>query len=247
MKDTDEYRFVIDAYSPDTLPMVRLAEYMADLARLFGKAEQVRFVRIEAGSTVLVQGIEPEAASEVRNRIRGVADNQAPEDAIKAFRALDRRLAEDAATGSLLDTEGAVVVQFPGRDRLLPLTFGAFNQPGVLDGELIRVGGRDETVPIHLRDGATIHLCSADRDLARQLAIHLCGPVLRVYGEGRWERGSDGTWLMRRFNIENFKKLDDAPLGEVVERLRGVKGSGWREFDAPWTELRRLRGFDAVC
>ncbi len=61
MKDTDEYRFVIDAYSPETLPMSRLAEYMTDLARLFGTAERVHFVRLEAGSTVLVQRVEPEA------------------------------------------------------------------------------------------------------------------------------------------------------------------------------------------
>ena len=246
MKDSDEYRFVIDACNPDTLPMSRLAEYMADLARLLGRTEQVHFVRIEAGSAVLVQRVEPEAAPEVRGRVRALADNKAPEDAARAFDALNRRLAEDAATGSLRNGEKAEVVWFPGRDQPPPLTFGAFNQPGVLDGVLIRIGGRDDTVPAHLRDGETIHMCHATRDLARRLAIHLYGPVLRVQGEGRWERDANGAWSMKRFNITGFQQLDDGPLGEVVERLRGVRGSRWKHFDAPLAELRRLRGVDEV-
>lgn len=243
MNDNGEYRFVIDAYSPDTLPMSRLAEYMADLARLLGSADRVHFVRLEAGSTVLVQRVEPEVAVEVSRRMRGLADNTAPIDATNAFKALNRRLADDDATGSLQEG-GAEVIPFPGRNQPQPLTFGAFNQPGVLDGVLIRVGGQGDTVPAHLRDGEVIHMCQATRDMARQLAVHLYGPTLRVQGEGRWEREADGGWLMKRFNIARFEELDDAPLGDVVERLRSVEGSGWKEIDAPAEELRTLRGID---
>lgn len=243
MNDNGEYRFVIDAYSPDTLPMSRLAEYMADLARLLGSADRVHFVRLEAGSTVLVQRVEPEVVVEVSRRMRGLADNTAPIDATNAFKALNRRLANDDATGSLQEG-GAEVIPFPGRNQPQPVTFGAFNQPGVLDGVLIRVGGQGDTVPAHLRDGEVIHMCQATRDMARQLAVHLYGPTLRVQGEGRWEREADGGWLMKRFNIARFEELDDAPLGDVVERLRGVEGSGWKEIDAPAEELRTLRGID---
>ena len=217
---------------------------MAGVAQLLGKAEQVHFVRIEAGSIVLVQRVEPEAIHEVGSRIRGLEDNSAPKDALNAFMALNRRLAADGATGSLQDGAGTEVVRFPGRDQPPPLTFGAFNQPGVLDGTLIRIGGRDDTVPVHLHDGETIHQCNATRDLARRLAVHLYGPVLRVQGMGRWERDANGTWSMKRFTIARFEELDDAPPGTVVERLRGVSGSHWKEVDAPLEELRRLRGGD---
>ena len=136
------------------------------------------------------------------------------------------------------------MIRFPGREQLAPSTFGAFNQAGVLDGVLIRVGGRDDTVPVHLRDGERIHVCNATRDMARRLAVHLYGPTLRVQGEGRWERGADGGWLMKRFNITEFDELDDAPLNEVIDRLRDVEGSGWKEIDDHAAELRRLRGMD---
>ncbi|MFZ0864037.1 MAG: hypothetical protein ABR881_23780 [Candidatus Sulfotelmatobacter sp.] len=31
-----EYRFEIDAFTPATIPMARLAEYVSDLAKIFG-------------------------------------------------------------------------------------------------------------------------------------------------------------------------------------------------------------------
>ena len=61
-----EYRFKIDAYSPETIPMARLAEYMSDLAVLFGNRENVHFVQLEPGSTTLLQRIEYEAVPKVK-------------------------------------------------------------------------------------------------------------------------------------------------------------------------------------
>ena len=242
MREQHEYRFTIDAYSPETLPMSRLAEYMAEVARLLGKVDQVHFVRLEPGSTVLVQTVEPEAVPEVRNRINDLANDKAPEDAARAFKALNRFLAHDNATGSLRESDGAEVIRFPSHKQPAPLTFGAFNQPGVLDGVLIRIGGRDDTVPAHLSDGDTIHVCNATREMAKRLAIHLYGPTLRVQGDGRWERDADGGWEMKRFNISEFRELDDAPLGEIADRLRRVEGSGWKDFEDPAAQLQRLRG-----
>jgi hypothetical protein len=46
-----EYRFHIDAFTPASMPMVHLAEYMAALAAFLGQVERVHFVRLEGGST----------------------------------------------------------------------------------------------------------------------------------------------------------------------------------------------------
>ena len=122
-----------------------------------------------------------------------------------------------------------------------PRTFGPFNERCSFDGMLIRVGGGDETVPVHLQAGDKIHVCNADRDMARRLAPHLYQGTLRVWGEGRWEREANGNWKLIRFNISEFRLLDDAPLGQVVEQLRAVRGSGWKKFDDPLAEITRLR------
>lgn len=110
-----EYRYIIDAFTPDTLPMERLAAYMRELALLLGEPNNVHFARIEKGSAVLVSRIDRTAAPNVAGRVRGLRDGTAPEDARKAFRQLDAMLASDNAVGRLSDAESAEVIDFPGR------------------------------------------------------------------------------------------------------------------------------------
>lgn len=242
MKDLpSEFRFTIDAFTPDTFPMSRLAEYMADLARLLGEVERVHFLRLEDGSTALVHSIEPEAVPVVRQRVQSVTSDDVPKDVAKACTRLNRLLAEDNAIGSLRESESDEVVEFPGREQQELVTYGALSQPGVLDGELIRIGGRDETVPVHIRDGDAIHICNTNREIARRLAVHLYGTTLRVQGIGRWERDADEGWSLRRFNINEFQVLSDALLSEVVGQLQGVEGSDWKNLDDPSAELEQLR------
>src|ERR1035438_102843 len=116
MTKRQEYKFRIDAFKPDTIPMSRLAEYMADLAALLGTQEHVHFLRVEDGSTVLVQEVEYEAVPKVRDRLEGIRTRSAPDDALKAFLDIDRKLAQDNASG-LLESEMASVVEFPGRNQ----------------------------------------------------------------------------------------------------------------------------------
>lgn len=243
MEQMHEYRFKIDAYTPDTIPMARLAEYMLDLAIFLGEKEHVHFMRLEEGSTTLVQRVDPASVPKVSVRISTieVAEGEGPEDALRAFRAIDRRLAEDNAVGHLYRGDGAEIIHFPGCEKAKPLTFGAFNQTGSLDGLLIKIGGKDETVPVHLQEGNAVHICNATREMARRLAPHLFTGTLRVHGTGRWERDAEGAWILKRFNIADFEVLEDALLSIVVARLREVPGSGWKEIDDPHAELQRLR------
>ena len=243
MSDTAQtYRFVIDALAPDQVPMARLAEYIADLAKLFGHKEHVHFERVEPGSLGLVQQVEQDYAGLVQERLS--AANRAegvPDDVAKAVESLNHHLAQDDATGSLRDEGGAEIIPFPGRDGPTPQTYGPFKQLGAFDGVLVRVGGTDDTVPIHLQAGGAIHICNGTRDMARCLARRLYRGTLRVWGEGRWEREANGKWNLIRFDISEFEQLDDAPIDEVVRRLREVEGSGWRQFDDPLAEIQRLR------
>ena len=243
MEQMHEYKFTIEAYTPDTIPMERLAKYMLDLATLLGEKEHVHFMRLEASSTTLVQRIDTESVPKVSARISAinVAEGEGPEDALRAFRDIDRRLAEDNAVGHLYQDDGAEIIHFPGCEKAKPLTFGAFNQAGSLDGLLIRIGGKDETVPVHLQEGKVTHLCYATREMARRLAPHLFTGTLRVHGTGRWERDAEGTWNLKRFSIADFEVMEDAPLHAVVERLRAVPGNGWKDVEDPYAELQRLR------
>jgi len=240
--DSKEYKFRIDVYTPETFPMARLAEYMADLAKVLGEPASVHFVRLDAGSTILVQKIDEKAEPKVRHRVQTVRSGDGPEEAVKAYDRINRRLLDDNAIGMLSDDRGTNVIDFPGRNLAEPVTFGAFNQTGSLDGQLIRIGGVRDQVPVTLlaSDGAHIN-CQAPRELAKTIAQYLLGPELRVHGDGRWHRDKTGTWQLDRFTIGSFDVLGGEPLGAVVARLRDIQGSEWLDVDNPWAELERER------
>ncbi|MCY4662417.1 MAG: hypothetical protein OXF93_21810 [Acidobacteria bacterium] len=240
------YRFVIEeAFTPGTLPMSRLAEYMAKVSALLGEKSYVHFVGLEAGSAVLVQEVEPEAHPKVRERVQGVLRGDGPSDATQAYEALNGLLADDEASGALLEADergapAAQVLEFPGVKRMLEPEYGPVTQTSTLQGVVIVVGGERDPVPVHLQDGDAVHNCVAKRVVARELARHIFGSPLRVSGKGRWTRDECGRWSMSRFQIASFMPLGDDPIGEVVADLRRVAGETEMPADA-LAALRALR------
>jgi len=221
--------------------MARLAEYMAELAIVLGEEEHVHFVRLQKGSTVLVHKIENEALPKVEERLTSVRKGKAPADAAQSIRNINRKLREDNGTG-ILSRGRATILKFPDQAER-PLNFGTFLEEGSLDGVVIEVGGKSDPVPIHLQllDQTKIHLCDADRGLAKQLAKYLFDTEIRVHGTGRWIRDEQGVWSLDRFRIKSFEELNDLPLTSVVAGLRTITGSEWPTIEDPWAELNRIR------
>ena len=245
------YRFVIDeSFTPDTLPMWRLAEYMSDLADLLGEKPSVHFVQIESGSAVLVQDVDHVAYPKVRTRVHAIKRGDAAPDAQRAYESLNRRLAADNASGALMEAQSAAlrtparVLEFPGKKIIVDPDYGPISQPGSLQGTVIVVGGESDPVPVHLQDGETVHICRARRPVAKDLAGHIFGGPVRVSGNGRWLRDSTGAWVMRSFQIASFIPLEDSTLSAVVGKLRQIPGK-WKETPDAAQVLNELRTGDA--
>jgi hypothetical protein len=100
------------------------------------------------------------------------------------------------------------------------MNVGPVEQPGTLDGEIIQVGGRDETINVHLKAGEQIHFCFTSKSVARQLASHIFGSPVRVRGQGTWARTESGAWMLKRFEIVGFTPLDETPLSKLFDGLR---------------------------
>ena len=66
-----ELRFKINAYSPTTMPMVRLARYLDNLATVLGETNSVHLVSVEEGSTVPVLTVDWEAYPKLRQPFQG--------------------------------------------------------------------------------------------------------------------------------------------------------------------------------
>jgi hypothetical protein len=228
MADTSQYRLKIDVFSVDSLPMARLAEYMAELAALLGEREHVHFSHLEPGSAILVSTVEPAAFPKVTDRVEKVARGDGPKDAMQAYRNLDAMLAKDDAVAELLAPGMSKIIAFPGRTRPKPMRYGPFREDGSLDGRIIRIGGRDETIPIWLKNGDVEYHCNVrGEDVARRLAPYYLNGIVRLHGSGKWLRDENGRWVLQQFDVSDFEVLDDSPLTDVVGRLRAVEGGEW--------------------
>jgi hypothetical protein len=237
------YTLHIDAYTPETIPMARLALYMQQLAMLLGHESAVHFEALRPGSTRLVSRVDREDVPKVASRLDRVRRGDGTADAVNAQREIDRLLAEDNASGAIYEGDGArgEVIAFPGIRRVPPATYGPFNQEGSLDGLLISVGGADRTVHVQLQNGDIKYAgIETDRETARALAKHMYEPI-RIFGTGRWKREADGQWLLKTFRLRSFAALRADNVKEAAGRLREVEGSDWSKLDDPLAVLRALR------
>ncbi len=225
-KPKEVLEFVIDAFTPDTLPMGRLGEYLVQLSTLLGHKERVHFVEVKEGSATLVHEVEPPAYPKVRDRVHAVRSLDAPGEAIKAFETLEHMLRADGAQAELrrrADTAPTGrLLHFPGASRQLDEPYGPFSQSGQLQGVPISVGGKTSLVNVNLEDGQNVYYCEATRETALQIAPFLFYQPLRVFGVGKYFRNVDGEWELRSFRISHFEKLDVRSLTESVERLRAI-------------------------
>jgi hypothetical protein len=227
----EEYEFCIDAYSPESIPLARLAEYLAQLAALMGNPDRVHFRKLKPGSTRVVTLVEHEAVTRVRGRLQNAIDPAAPDDIHKPVKRINKMLHEDNATGKLTRGEDNVV-RFAGREAFRHPRMGPFTEQATIDGKIVRVGGEDQTAHVRIKD-STGRVWSADvsHDLAIQLARLLFVVPVRLAGSARWERNEAGEWELLSFRAKEFSVLKDEVLATAIGRLKSIDADWRREHD----------------
>ena len=236
------YDFRIDVWKPETLPLKRLAEYASELAKLFGSTPDVHLLKIRRGSHVQEFAVANTARASVERQLALVRSADAPEELVRPYRNVNQYLRTDGGSAFLKLKGGAKLIEFPGCKTPLAEEV-VIHEAGTLDGVVIRVGGKDDTVAVWLEGENRERLaCTASRPIAKELAGHLFGDAVRVSGMGKWRRNADRLWELEDFVIKSWQTLDETPLDEMVTKLRAVPGSGWDQLDDPQAEWRRIRG-----
>lgn len=221
---------MLTGQTPDQIPMARLADYMAQLAVLFGEQDCVHFARVEGGSVALVANIESGTPlQKVQQRINRVRLGTAPSDATGAFAAINKMVSSDRGTAQL-KFGSAVILRFPGtavEDVAAPITM---HDHGALTGKLYAMfEGNNGTISARIRPriGTSYIPCTVEPAAVRELRGFLTEAV-RVQGRGIWARSSNGSWACKSFHIVQVYGVKDASLRDAINQLRAI--------DADWPD-----------
>lgn len=236
------YELHVFGTRPKTLSLHDFSELARRFADLLGNADKVHFGALRPGSARILAKVDEEAHMDVKVQLMAVRAQG--ESSAKVLR-MDEYLSGRGWHGEVRNREGSLVLSFPGAlNAKAPEKERTVQQMDSLVGQVIKIGGRDETVPMTLEtsEGAYVEVTVRGRDLAKRLAQHLFGKEIRVSGLATWRRDLDGAWSCSGMLVEHFEEPDGTPLSDLFELLRDVPGNDWNAMDDPIGEWKKLRG-----
>ncbi|NHZ90229.1 hypothetical protein F2P45_14570 [Massilia sp. CCM 8733] len=243
METKEKITFSIDSRTPDTLPMARLAEYLSALSALYGSEDHVHFDMVETGSALLQAWVDEPAMTTVMKQLSSVDSGTATAAIDKAYYKLDSLLRDDNAVGAV-HVQGGIVLSFPGRNRKIAEVV-SITKATTVDGTVIKIGGRDASIPVTLQDleGQLLRCQIHGISKAKNLSRHYLEAPIRVHGNGRWTRAQDGKWNLELLDIDSWEILDPSSPQDVLAVLASPD-NGWAKMAHPQAEWRKLRGLD---
>lgn len=238
MADYEELSFVIPGYTPETIPLARLIEYLEQMATVLGDPDSLHLVAIKESSVAPVFHAPKAVALEARDRASRIQRGDGTKRQVDAYNRLRRMIRRDSygsGRSAVLSSGTKVVLEIPAAPDDLGVLSG-IRQATTVDGQLIRVGGAGEDASLQVQDlqGRIMSGFTAKRALAKDLAQLMWEPV-RLSGIGLWERTSEGEWRLDRMHIQSYERLEDEDLSLMLERLRSLK------VDWPIDALDKLR------
>ena len=233
----------IQGVNVDNLSLEDIGEYMADFAELLGKDVEPKYHSITRGSLRIRARVPTEREIDVKTPGLLLRTGDGPEDAVRARERISRRLGVNRAKrATLLDSSQSKVIEIPVEKPIEAAPpVPSFVRAGSLQGRIIRIGGKQDTVSVEIQDvDGMIYLCRTTREKARKLAREMFEPVVRVHGSGRWHRTDEGVWRVDDFQISHYEVLDDTTFAQTVGELRAIP-AGWKDLDDPHSELERIK------
>ena len=244
MADFERFEFILPGYTPETMPLDRLLEYLSQLMVILGNPSDLHLIDIKKSSTKPVFVMPHHAAVKARKRARETWEGGGPVRAREAYRRIRRMVSDDGGKPAVLTSQSATILEFPSVDLGADQEIGSVRQPSSVTGELIRVGGETEFDQILLRDvsGAVIAGCFSTKEVAKQLA-KLLHEHVRLHGIASWHRDRHGKWQMARMKVQTFEKVDDESLSDALAAVQGTV-SDWP--DDLTEQLLEMRGGEAA-
>jgi hypothetical protein len=229
MADFELFEFIVPGYTPDTMPLDRLIEYLTQLTIILGNPADLHLVGIEKSSTKPVIAMPHHAAMKAKQRARETWEGGGSIRQRSAYQRIRRMVADDGGKPAVLKTRQATILEFPSVDLGSDQEISSMRQASSVTGELIRVGGDSEFDQILLKEasGAVIAGCFATKEVAKQLAKCLHEQV-RLHGIASWSRDRSGKWQITRMKVLTFEVLENDSLSDALQAAQEAVGD-WPE------------------
>ena len=160
MRQFDYFDFHIENYTPETLPFNRLMEYLFQLKKLFKDCD-VHFLTVKDGSAAPAFQVAHEDSTKIENIISSFEES----DLCNDFLVL---LKKDNTT-AYFTKNNRIIYRFKGVNDNLNQEEQEVQEIGTLEGTIIKIGGKDETIPVTIMDldnPKKTYNCNTSRNVA---------------------------------------------------------------------------------
>lgn len=245
MKPIDwSYELHVFGSKPKSLSLLDFGELAKRFADLLGTPDGVHFGALRPGSVRILARVDEDSRMDVQVQL---LEARLKGQTMPKVLRIDEYLRAKGWHGEVRSRDGATVIELPGALAANePEEERIVQQIDSVVGQVIKIGGRDETVPMTLEtpDGSFVDVNIRGRELAKKLAHYLFGKEIRVTGLATWRRDCQGLWECTRVMVDDFTELDGTPVTDLFEQLSNLPDNGWNKLDDPIGEWKKARGED---
>lgn len=234
-----KYKLRIHNMTPETMPFEQLMEYSAVFASLLGDKKKVHLINVENRSVAPVFHISPDQEDKAHRNITSLRLVDCPKSVKNNVIKLKSLANRDNVQVDVM-CEDTVVYQI--QPEAEPELLNLETEHITIRGQLIRIGGKDNSMHFTLKDLHTNEKFDGEveEELAKKLAQYFLNGEIDVSGWGNWEAKKGGGYKLASFKADNFTSLADGSTYDVFDLLKKV-GSGWADNNDPIKDAIRMR------
>ncbi len=218
--------------TPENLPALALAEYIDTLVKLLGGkkySSSFTFDGLKQGSAILaLKSDEYDGEIEKKSNYLDKLNDSLNRNGHKAE----------------LKKDNKIIYLFDGQPEN---KYVEVFQEASFYGQVIKIGGKDETIPLALKDneGNIVNLTIKDKNLAKEISKYYLGQEIECKGQGILRKGKDHKWFPapNKFTISSFEVMEDISVSEWIAQLQALP-SNWKKETDPNKVCAEIRGND---
>lgn len=229
--------------SPENIDINKVGKILQSMFAMLNGNKDIHFNNITKGSACLNFSVKEEEIQEIRNEIYNVSNGGGTKKQIKAkneifsiFKKMDVTTADFCE-----DKPNSNIISFYNiKNARAKKT--SIEEYGAISGELIRVGGKDNTIPVHIKNSDKVYCCNTTKSIAKKLGNYLYKNI-KVKGNGKWIVDGNGRWILNEFAIDDFDVLnEDESIFNVIDKIKNIDGNDWVSMKNYREECEKLRG-----